>query len=401
MGDTETDDLLGILFVDDDPSVLNGLRRALRGERNVWRMEFCEGGAAALDAIAENPFDVVVSDMRMPGMDGAELLTEVRRVSPSSARVILSGYAELESLVRSSQVAHQFLNKPCDIDEIKRSVERVSRCRASVAPSAIRDLLGSLETLPSPGKIFEELHAAVDEQLDVAKLAAIVAGDVGLAAEILRLVNTPFFGLVRSLVSVDEAVGFLGTDVLTAVVAARSVFNDIAGSPIDIAEVNLHSRATANLAAKFAESRGEPRAVSAEAFAAGLLHDVGVLALAGATQLHNLEGFADTLAANDVLMERLRFGVDRFSIGQHLLMLWGFSDAVVEAVFGLADPAEGAPREGIGWIVRVAHEALVSGAVSTEAGMTSPALELTDTLGRVEAELVANMTPNAADWIDQ
>ncbi|MFK7917323.1 MAG: HDOD domain-containing protein [Ilumatobacter sp.] len=395
MSEASEAEMLSILFVDDDRSVLDGLRRALRTERDAWRMEFCESGEAALAAMSNQSFDVVVSDMRMPGMDGAEFLAEVRRLSPSSARIVLSGYAEFASLVRSSQVAHQFLDKPCDTEVIKASVERIARCRAAVAPSAIRDLLGALEVLPTPGKTYEELATAMQGDYDIATLGAIVSGDIALTAEILRLVNTPFFGLVRSLVSVDEAVGFLGSDVLTAIVASRSVFVDVADGPVDVAGVNKHSRSTANLAAKFAECSGAAKSARAEAFAAGLLHDVGVLALAGATHLHGPR-FLQTLDFDDVLTERLEFGVDRFSIGQHLLMLWGFSDVVVDAVIEMAHPLELAPRDGVGWIVRVAHEALTSGAVSNEEAMASTVSELAATLEQVEAELLDNRTPSGA-----
>ena len=73
-----------ILFVDDEPKILMGLRRSLRCYRGEWEMCFAEGGGAALEQCAQGPFDVVVSDARMPGMDGS--------ASPERGAQPLSGY---------------------------------------------------------------------------------------------------------------------------------------------------------------------------------------------------------------------------------------------------------------------------------------------------------------------
>jgi DNA-binding NtrC family response regulator len=101
-----------ILFVDDEPNVLQGLQRMLRHMRADWDMRFVDSGHAALDAMENERFDAVVTDMRMPGMDGAELLAEVRRRDSGVVRVILSGYSDAESVMRTVGPAHQFLAKP-------------------------------------------------------------------------------------------------------------------------------------------------------------------------------------------------------------------------------------------------------------------------------------------------
>ncbi|MDJ0855264.1 MAG: response regulator, partial [Desulfobacterales bacterium] len=80
-----------LLFVDDEPMVLKGLQRSLRSMRQEWEMTFAAGGREALDAMQAQPFDVVISDMRMPEMDGAQLLEVVKRDYPQVVRIILSG----------------------------------------------------------------------------------------------------------------------------------------------------------------------------------------------------------------------------------------------------------------------------------------------------------------------
>ena len=78
-----------ILFVDDEPMLLQGLQRSLRSMRQDWEMAFVKGGKEALEAIDKQAFDIVVTDMRMPGMDGAQLLEEVKKRSPQTLRMIL------------------------------------------------------------------------------------------------------------------------------------------------------------------------------------------------------------------------------------------------------------------------------------------------------------------------
>src|SRR5450755_4506465 len=102
-----------LLFVDDEPNVLQGLQRQLRPMRNEWDMHFVENGQKALDFMAAQPVDIVVSDMMMPGMDGAQLLSEVVRRHPQTVRLILSGHAEREAVLRLVGPAHQYLSKPC------------------------------------------------------------------------------------------------------------------------------------------------------------------------------------------------------------------------------------------------------------------------------------------------
>jgi DNA-binding NtrC family response regulator len=113
-----------ILFVDDEPLVLEALRRMLRGMRQEWEMEFVTGGAAALQAMAAHPADVIVSDMRMANMNGAELLNEIMRLYPKTIRFILSGYADTEMIMQCVGGTHQFLSKPCDGETLRSLIRR-------------------------------------------------------------------------------------------------------------------------------------------------------------------------------------------------------------------------------------------------------------------------------------
>ena len=108
-----------ILFVDDDEHLLAGLRRGLRSMRHSWEMAFVRGGVEAFARFRERPFDVVVTDMRMPDLDGVELLRRVRDFRPETVRFALSGTYDQETAVGVAGVVHQFLAKPCDLDRLR------------------------------------------------------------------------------------------------------------------------------------------------------------------------------------------------------------------------------------------------------------------------------------------
>src|SRR5512145_1423172 len=112
-----------VLFVDDDLNILSGLKRLMRGCSD-FDARFCLGGEEALALMASEHMDAVVSDMRMPHMDGAEFLGRVRARTPGTIRVILSGYADAESVLRTVGPAHLYLAKPCDPATLMQAIAR-------------------------------------------------------------------------------------------------------------------------------------------------------------------------------------------------------------------------------------------------------------------------------------
>jgi DNA-binding NtrC family response regulator len=177
-----------ILFVDDESRVLDGLRRMLYAERKRWAMEFALGGEAALQACEVEAFDVVVSDMRMPGMDGATLLGHIRDRYPSSARVILSGYAEPTLSTRAVSVAHRFLAKPCNASELQSIIDRLCALQDLLCAPELRRIVGAIGQLPSLSITYTSLTQAVrDPDASVDKVADIIERDVAMAAKVLQL----------------------------------------------------------------------------------------------------------------------------------------------------------------------------------------------------------------------
>src|SRR5437762_9749706 len=146
-----------VLFVDDEPLVLQGLQRMLRHMRQEWEMEFVDSGPKALEAMASNPFAVIVSDMRMPGMNGAHLLNEVMKRYPKTVRLILSGHADQDLIMKCVGSTHQYLTKPCEPEALKATVRRASALAGSLQNEKLLQLISQMDRLPSIPALYVEV----------------------------------------------------------------------------------------------------------------------------------------------------------------------------------------------------------------------------------------------------
>ncbi len=208
-----------ILFVDDERHVLDGLRRMLRAHRREWDMQFAEGGEQALALAGETRFDVVVSDMRMPGIDGAQVLCGFAERQPASVRVVLSGHADREAVYRTIGPSHRYLAKPCDADLLTAAIGAVLRTRSGVSEAAAASL-PALPCLPSPQGVIDKLRYTLSlETPSLDQLAEIVADDLSLSAKILQLSNSAYFGIDNVMFVPGQAVRMLGIDVMRDLLA--------------------------------------------------------------------------------------------------------------------------------------------------------------------------------------
>ena len=187
-----------ILFVDDDIEVLNALRDRLRRRRRDWDMVFALDGARALQACAEQPFDVVIADMRMPEMNGVELLQEVMRRYPATARIMLTGQITEKLKLAAMRVTHRFLDKPCSPKQLDKTVERCCTLTQLLDDATLRKVVGGMDHIPSVPKNYWALNEALDNpEVELAKIASIIEQDLAMNARVLQIVNSAYFGLTR------------------------------------------------------------------------------------------------------------------------------------------------------------------------------------------------------------
>jgi HD-like signal output (HDOD) protein len=352
--------------VDDEPNVLEGLRNLLRKQRHLWDMSFALGGQAGLDELAKGPIDVIVSDMRMPGMDGATFLTHVKDLYPRTARIVLSGHADRDAVARVISIAHQFMSKPSDANTVQTAIERTCEFQALMQDERVRGVVGSLERLPSLPATYSQLaRATEDPDIGIADIAEIVEKDPAMSVKVLQLVNSAYFGLAQKTDSIRKAVTYLGVENLKGLLVAAHVFGT--GSSADVDGLSLdrlrdESVLTANLARQIVK---DPKRADV-AFTAGIVHDVGQLVLARDRSKKYgdvLRMAAETREPLSVVETR-ELGVTHGIVGAYLLGVWGLPFVLAETVAFHHEP--GLVSDGNVDVLAAVHlaDALIGAAVS-------------------------------------
>jgi HD-like signal output (HDOD) protein len=395
-----------ILFVDDEQRVLDGVRRALRGQRSRWELLFADSGRTALALMETTPVDVVVSDFRMPEMDGQQLLGTVRRLFPDTARLVLSGHADADDLLEVVTIAHQFLHKPCDTPRLTDAIERVLWMRDQLDGEPARAEIGALTALPTPtGTLDELLELLETPEVGTEAVAAVVERDVALTVKVLQLANSAFFSGGTWVANADDAVARLGLHVVRAVVPKREdaqhprVADMVA--PGWLERLNHQALETGRLAGRLARQDEV-----GDAFCAGMVKECGQLALA--TCRRDFSGLSSDLPEHEgqglTEIEARGCEITHGRAGAYLLSLWGFPRAVVEAV-AVHDRPLGAGASfpfTASEAVQLAHQVAQSdlGArCGPPGGVTDEELEARDALRVVQewrAERTADSAPDVA-----
>ena len=324
-----------ILFVDDEKQILDGIRRLLSDQRDVWEMQFALGGEEALKLCQASRFDVVVSDMRMPGMDGAMLLGQVRDLFPDAARLILSGYSDVALTTRAIPVAHRVLAKPCDGIELQSTIESFCALQDLFCSSDLRRVIGTIGELPSLSRTYIELaQAAQDPNTSLTTVAQIMGKDIAMVAKVLQLVNSGFFGLAQTVTSLEAAVAYLGMETIKNLALATDTFKVFTPAPGIAPSFCEDMQRHAQRAALIVGTLPLPARLRDVGIVSALLHDIGELVLAcklphefcAALELARATGCSQVEAEEQII------GTSHAEIGAYLLGLWGIDSLVVEAV---------------------------------------------------------------------
>ncbi len=326
-----------ILFVDDDTNILDGLRRMLRPMRNEFDVSFAEGATEALQMMGEKSFEIVVSDMRMPGMNGADLLTEVKNKHPHTIRIMLTGQADEAAVMQCVNVVHQFLAKPCDPEILKNILHRSSVLHSLLNNEELKCIVSEIDSLPSLPSMYEKMQKKLqDPEVVIGDIAKIVSQDIAMTAKVLQLVNSSFFGLYQKVETTERAVTLLGLDTIKALVLGVQIFSEMKNSknPGYIDTLWRHSMTVGILARKIVMEETGNKTLAGDVMIAGLLHDIGKLILfsrleekyENVRQRAVAESLALFQAEHDILQST------HCQIGGYLVGLWGFNSTIVEAV---------------------------------------------------------------------
>lgn len=328
-----------ILFVDDEPNILDGLKRLLYPMRQEWDLTFCRDARQALAVLAKHPHDIIVTDLLMPDMDGGKLLEAVHEQYPEMTRIVLSGHSGTKLALKASRYAHQFLAKPVQSEELKRAIARVVSLRDIFVSPCVQGLISRIDRLPTLPDVHRRIMTELNAPEPSMKLvASLISQDMGLSASMLKLVNSAFFGLRTKVSSPAHAVNLLGLDVISGLVLTVQLFSNFDATRhkgYDLDRLWRHCLSTGCICKALARAEGLNQTEQDELYVAGLLHDVGKLILLGSAQ-ELYETILEKCRRDNVAIwraERDQMDCTHAELGAYLLGLWGLSDKTITSVF--------------------------------------------------------------------
>lgn len=339
-----------ILFVDDEPNIISGIKRMMFSMKSEWEMFFALSGQEALNRLASDKIDIIISDMRMPGMDGAALLEKVKELYPSTIRIILSGYSDKDLLMRAANSAHQILAKPIDAQILKKIIEQLYFLQTILTNQAILKIANGVKALPS----LPELYLKIEEELkkpdpSLKMVDRIISKDIIMTAKILQVVNSAFFGLPNKILNPLEAINFLGIEVVKALVLVVHFFNCEQNDPVIKNNFNMlweNSLKTASVCKKMSKSEKiDPKMLDA-IVTAGLLHDIGKLVM---WQLDDyfikIKEFSEHYKKTITEAESILYKTTHAEVGAYLVGVWGLPEILVKLIYYHHTPTECPEKE--------------------------------------------------------
>ena len=325
-----------IVFVDDERELLDGLRARLYKHRHDWNMQFLLSGDEAIAVFEQQHVDLIVSDVRMPGMDGGQLLSVVKQRWPNTVRVIVSGYSDPVQAVRLTSLAHQYVAKPCDGQQLENIIERCFNLQDLLSEEPLRKMVGRIGKLPALPKTYGRLQArTIATQRDCRgnrryrdrRRRHCEQGAANHQFGILPFAQAH---------GPDQGCGHVSR------VCHRSQSGPVLGTFFAMADFAEHfwrsipsnCRAMHMYAAAACKSLAGGRASADDAWLAGLLHDIGywILIQECPDELAQALELARSQHLPLFECERRTTGATHAQIGAYLLGLWGLPYSIVEAV---------------------------------------------------------------------
>ncbi len=332
-----------ILFVDDEQSILTSLRRLLRKED--WNLIFADSGANGLEILKENQVDLVVSDLRMPGMDGMAFLKQVKDLYPYIVRIILSGYADQKTVTQalSEEHVHQILSKPWEEEDIKGIIQNALNQseKQKQKSQRLQQIINSYPSLPTMPQIYLEIKEILEDSSSESpdRIVEVIQRDPSISARLLRCANSAFFGQMYQVDTVKKAMVVLGMQIVEALVLSMSVFESLSSEAPEVRGFNrkafwIHSISCGTVAKLTVEEASMDQNIANRAFTAGLLHDLGKLV--EDQYLHDQFEKAIGIAhQKKVLLQQAEqevMGTTHTEIGAYLAEWWSLPSFLVNSI---------------------------------------------------------------------
>ncbi len=327
-----------VLFVDSDRDAARKLQKTLEPICPEWDMEIAMSGEEVLDIMSKTPFDVIVPDIRIQGINGIELLGIVGDLYPETVRIIHSEIFDPDKVVKHTMAVHQFVMKPCCPETIKNTIERTCKLRDLLRDDTLKEIVAGIKNLPSVPILYNSIVSEMQSaDPSLKKIAHLISQDISMSAKILQLVNSSFFALPHKITNPHQAAVFVGVESLKSLVLSINVFCSISEDAelngFSLMQMWKHSLRTGRLAADIARSEKADRKVIGIAMIGGMLHDIGKLILLKTPRLYNeVMELVDSINCSSAEAEYTVMGTSHAELGAYLLGLWGLPHDVIETV---------------------------------------------------------------------
>lgn len=343
-----------ILFVDDNENILQGLRRNLRPMHQEWECSFATSGEDALKLMQDRHIDVVVSDMRMPGMDGATFLSHVKEAHGHTARFVLSGQCEEEVILQLLSVSHQYMAKPFEHEKIISTIRGILSLKAMLQDNALKTFVTNLSALPSLPSLHESVLAELNAAAPSTKaLEDIFLRDISILAKLLQIMNSSYFGPSQDINTIAYVWELLSLEKIRTLITQDCIVSplnkDLEKDPF-IPKLWQRSLVAARIARALAKAENAPPKMADKAFVAGLLHAIGTLVL--------YEYQRKEKGGIDYKGIQVSGVPDNYAlVGGWLLTLWGLPHDICFAVLNHATPDKFVGTEGDKDLLSIVHVA--------------------------------------------
>ncbi len=319
-----------ILIVDDEPQILRAFQSAFVG--TDYSIQYCENGADALVCLGAHGVDLLITDVRMPGMEGLEFLRIVKEKFPRILRVILSGYMDIKLVFRALEenLAKTYWIKPWSNDEFKASILKLSELEEIFSKRALLEFFNNMNDLPTMPKMYMTISKLIGEDADVDKISKVIEKDPAIASRILRIANSAFYGTHTG--SIHQSIMYIGLSNIKNLLLSHSVFEQVALQKGVFQNLWEHASRT-NAIASFIYAEFLGRKIPQIYASAGLLHNIGLIVL----WMRNGNSYLEAIVKEDLEvstiseLEKELFKVTHEELGAYLLNWWDVPLPIVEA----------------------------------------------------------------------
>jgi len=314
------------------------LKRTLRPMRKLWEMEFVPSGDEALRLMSLREFDAVVTDMRMPGMSGTDLLNQIQEQWPGTARIVLSDQADQQTVMQAIAPAHEFLAKPCDLEQLRTVLDNTLALADLLQNTSLKSFISRMKSVPSLPLLYQQVTSELhSEDPSTSRIGEIIAQDMAMTAKLLQIVNSAGYGIRAEISEPKQAAIYLGLNTIRALVLSLSIFSAFDPhllGPGQAEQLWEHAVSVSKFARMIAICEGIGGRDLGPYISAGLLHDIGklIMASSGPENYRRILATATSTGTRLDVLELEEFGCTHAEVGAYLLGVWGLPNVIVEAV---------------------------------------------------------------------